>query len=205
MCPVPSFWRRRLNAIPYWRTIIASTPAGRCGQRLLSGIVPWRPASSKRTIGERLWEPRAFLEFYQAKSRLVGGAGGIRTLDTLLAYTHFPGERLRPLGHRSACSGVAASSGSDGRWQASRRHANGRMARRRSIAAPPRQRSGRARQNDRRPPLRRQSLSTLSTSTSPGSPGQARAVKPISRSSSIAAWLSRLSLHCSFLTPRAFA
>ena len=34
-----------------------------------------------------------------------GGAGGIRTLDTLLAYTHFPGERLRPLGHRSACSG----------------------------------------------------------------------------------------------------
>lgn len=37
--------------------------------------------------------------------RLSGGAGGIRTLDTLLAYTHFPGERLRPLGHRSACSG----------------------------------------------------------------------------------------------------
>ena len=34
-----------------------------------------------------------------------GGAGGIRTLDTLLAYTHFPGERLRPLGHRSACAG----------------------------------------------------------------------------------------------------
>ena len=37
------------------------------------------------------------------KGRLGGGAGGIRTLDTLLAYTHFPGERLRPLGHRSAC------------------------------------------------------------------------------------------------------
>src|SRR5678816_3363268 len=32
----------------------------------------------------------------------VGGAGGIRTLDTVLPYTHFPGERLRPLGHRSA-------------------------------------------------------------------------------------------------------
>jgi len=26
---------------------------------------------------------------------------GIRTLDTLLAYTHFPGVRLRPLGHLS--------------------------------------------------------------------------------------------------------
>ena len=36
-------------------------------------------------------------------SRYSGGAGGIRTLDTLLPYTHFPGERLRPLGHRSAC------------------------------------------------------------------------------------------------------
>ncbi len=26
---------------------------------------------------------------------------GIRTLDTLVAYTHFPGVRLRPLGHLS--------------------------------------------------------------------------------------------------------
>ena len=26
---------------------------------------------------------------------------GIRTLDTLLRYTHFPGVRLRPLGHLS--------------------------------------------------------------------------------------------------------
>ena len=26
---------------------------------------------------------------------------GIRTLDTLLEYTHFPGVRLRPLGHLS--------------------------------------------------------------------------------------------------------
>ncbi len=40
--------------------------------------------------------------------REIGGAGGIRTLDTLLAYTHFPGERLRPLGHRSAIRWKAA-------------------------------------------------------------------------------------------------
>jgi hypothetical protein len=26
---------------------------------------------------------------------------GIRTLDTLVEYTHFPGVRLRPLGHLS--------------------------------------------------------------------------------------------------------
>ena len=51
-------------------------------------------------------EPRASCDIGRSGSRcrgLVGGAGGIRTLDTLLAYTHFPGERLRPLGHRSAC------------------------------------------------------------------------------------------------------
>ena len=31
----------------------------------------------------------------------VGGERGIRTLDTLLTYTHFPGVRLQPLGHLS--------------------------------------------------------------------------------------------------------
>lgn len=46
-----------------------------------------------------------------ARRRVCGGAGGIRTLDTLLTYTHFPGERLRPLGHRSACTGRSAPSG----------------------------------------------------------------------------------------------
>ena len=30
-----------------------------------------------------------------------GGERGIRTLDTLVAYTHFPGVRLQPLGHLS--------------------------------------------------------------------------------------------------------
>src|SRR3989344_1356055 len=30
-----------------------------------------------------------------------GGEGGIRTLGTLLAYTHFPGVLLKPLGHLS--------------------------------------------------------------------------------------------------------
>ncbi len=33
-----------------------------------------------------------------------GGEGGIRTLDTGLPYTHFPGVRLRPLGHLSGLS-----------------------------------------------------------------------------------------------------
>ena len=42
------------------------------------------------------------------EGRRSGGAGGIRTLDTVLPYTHFPGVRLRPLGHRSACPGLAS-------------------------------------------------------------------------------------------------
>ncbi len=33
-----------------------------------------------------------------------GGGRGIRTLDTGLAYTHFPGVRLQPLGHPSGIS-----------------------------------------------------------------------------------------------------
>ena len=52
--------------------------------------------------------------FYRLKSKGIGGAGGIRTLDTLLAYTHFPGERLRPLGHRSACLEWGALAGAGG-------------------------------------------------------------------------------------------
>ncbi len=31
----------------------------------------------------------------------IGGEGGIRTLDTGLPYTHFPGVLLQPLGHLS--------------------------------------------------------------------------------------------------------
>ena len=37
----------------------------------------------------------------------TGGWGGIRTHDTFLTYTHFPGARLRPLGHPS-CTGLDA-------------------------------------------------------------------------------------------------
>lgn len=33
------------------------------------------------------------------RALIYGGEGGIRTLDTLLTYTHFPGVLLQPLGH----------------------------------------------------------------------------------------------------------
>ena len=41
-----------------------------------------------------------------------GGQGGIRTHDTLLTYTHFPGVRLRPLGHLSADAFLRRAAGS---------------------------------------------------------------------------------------------
>src|SRR3546814_17231155 len=40
-----------------------------------------------------------------------GGAGGIRTLERLLTVTHFPGVRLRPLGHRSVAGTYSWRSG----------------------------------------------------------------------------------------------
>ena len=42
--------------------------------------------------------------------RLRGGQGGIRTRETLLTSTHFPGVRLQPLGHLSA-RGLALGGG----------------------------------------------------------------------------------------------
>ena len=50
---------------------------------------------------------KASLPFVPNKKRrdaalfTVGGETGIRTQGTLLAYTHFPGVLLRPLGHLS--------------------------------------------------------------------------------------------------------
>ena len=38
---------------------------------------------------------------------MSGGERGIRTLDTLLTYTHFPGVLLQPLGHLSGTGRTA--------------------------------------------------------------------------------------------------
>ncbi len=40
------------------------------------------------------WDKIGKLEFDK-----IGGEGGIRTLDTLLTHTHFPGVRFQPLTH----------------------------------------------------------------------------------------------------------
>ena len=77
----------------------ALTPSGRSAFRLRVQALPKAklaepegsstpPTSTKSKKGPL----GPFLNF--------GGEGGIRTLDTL-PYTHFPGVRLRPLGHFS--------------------------------------------------------------------------------------------------------
>src|SRR5262245_43360778 len=45
----------------------------------------------------------------QTKSPYTGGEDGIRTHDTVLPYTHFPGVRLQPLGHLSSCAPFQAA------------------------------------------------------------------------------------------------
>ena len=39
----------------------------------------------------------------EMSSNRDSGQGGIRTLETLLTFTRFPGVRLQPLGHLSRC------------------------------------------------------------------------------------------------------
>ena len=45
--------------------------------------------------------PNKVQRFSTCSSLIHGGEGGIRTLDTGAPYTHFPGVRLKPLGHLS--------------------------------------------------------------------------------------------------------
>jgi hypothetical protein len=54
------------------------------------------------------YTPKRFDNFQKvAKSdSSIGGEGGIRTLDTLLKYTHFPGVLFRPLRHLSVNFGL---------------------------------------------------------------------------------------------------
>src|SRR3546814_11155053 len=77
---------------------IATTPMSEACAR------PWTSRPAKRQI---LREKRQYRwTFADLCGGVRGGAGGIRTHDSLLTYTHFPGERLRHICNLSAfCSG----------------------------------------------------------------------------------------------------
>ncbi len=69
---------------------------------VLSSYAPRRAREKAREsvplpIGDFLQKKFGF----RPKSQ-IGGESGIRTHDTVLPYTRFPGVRLRPLGHPSA-------------------------------------------------------------------------------------------------------
>ena len=62
-------------------------------------------AASLRSAVQNCWrnfvEPSARVLIPDMFVLIRGGERGIRTLGTLLTYTHFPGVRLQPLGHLS--------------------------------------------------------------------------------------------------------
>ena len=73
------------------------------------GLRPTEFVPHKFVEPARVQIPPLRLRLRLAESRTVGsldlasgGEGGIRTRDTLLTYTHFPGVLLKPLGHLSA-------------------------------------------------------------------------------------------------------
>ena len=73
-----------------------SEPTGRFSVRFKAGNARYEPGNILNP-GDVLRGP----ENRSSERRLRGGERGIRTLDTLLTYTHFPGVRLQPLGHLS--------------------------------------------------------------------------------------------------------
>ena len=123
---MPCFARRRCCAYPSLRCELTG------GLRIFSQIntiaYDLRTKSAKSTGSERIGTRRAFFGLFppwpvnrstpktpgilpnsggigraeRADHFETGGWSGIRTHDTLLTYTHFPGARLRPLGHPSA-------------------------------------------------------------------------------------------------------
>src|SRR5438067_12259874 len=47
---------------------------------------------------------------------VIGGESGIRTHDALIAHTHFPGVRIRPLGHLSVARILARAKRKPATW-----------------------------------------------------------------------------------------
>ena len=69
---------------------------GALSESSLAGVEGWTLAEMPNTLGGSY--PKQSFERLGTISN--GGERGIRTLDTF-PYTHFPGVRLRPLGHLS--------------------------------------------------------------------------------------------------------
>src|SRR4051794_10980288 len=77
-----------------------ASSASSCGWGQHSrGVVTIRERSSLSS--ERRHTPAAQTKSPTTASLGLHGQGGIRTHGTLLTYTHFPGVRLKPLGHLS--------------------------------------------------------------------------------------------------------
>ena len=78
---------------------------------LSGGLAAWAVLSPSRITLEYNEKIRPQPDLENAFARASGGEDGIRTRDTLLAYTHLAGERLRPLGHLSKTADISGSQG----------------------------------------------------------------------------------------------
>jgi hypothetical protein len=67
--------------------------------RLSSSLIQREKGHNKVTLSYGVHTKA--IEVQRRKSLHLNGRGGIRTHGTLLTYTHFPGVRLKPLGHPS--------------------------------------------------------------------------------------------------------
>ncbi len=111
--------RRYRHARSGWTEVLRTSPFGRLRRSWTLGVQSNQRVRPHRPQLTELKKPPAFWAggFFNS-----GGEGGIRTLDTF-PYTHFPGVRLRPLGHLTihavATRGATAanSSGSTGPMQ----------------------------------------------------------------------------------------
>lgn len=82
--------------------------AARCGT---SCFDQGRLEEARMILWVRWWVCRLLRYYFYFRNKYIsidnGGEGGIRTLDRLLTYTHFPGVLLKPLGHLSAGIAIA--------------------------------------------------------------------------------------------------
>ena len=106
----------RVSTVELWTTNIDQT--GQASDAAVAGGA-WLRADPRKSIVRARKEPHRqrprasgpgrgpdsqsfyFFFIFKLLTTRSGGEGGIRTLGTLLTYTHFPGGHLKPLSHLS--------------------------------------------------------------------------------------------------------
>ena len=103
-CEYPeNFWQIKTIAYEIRTKSAKSIGSERIGpRRVIFGLFPPWPVNRSAPKTPGILPKRGRIGRAEREVHFeTGGWSGIRTHDTLLTYTHFPGARLRPLGHPS--------------------------------------------------------------------------------------------------------